>query len=201
LIGIEWNALTYAGATVWNVRGPDGKRRPREAWQIQPATHEALISSDEAEQILGRLERKTSVRMKGAAYLLSGILVAPDGRRWHGDGDGSYRCGRAASAPRRSSARVLEQARRDLTARRSSGAACSARARASGRAIARPSCAAAAPGAELERKAGRIRNVIAEMQHPQGMIRELDKLEAQRLELERRAAAAAEASPATRSCS
>jgi hypothetical protein len=43
--------------------------------------------------------------MKGAGYLLSGILVAPDGRRWHGDGDGSYRCG-----ARRVSAAALERA-------------------------------------------------------------------------------------------
>jgi hypothetical protein len=46
--------------------------------------------------------------------------------------------------------------------------------------------------ADLERKAGRIRNIIPEMKHPQGMIAELDKLEERRLELEQRAASSAE---------
>ncbi|MFZ6676078.1 hypothetical protein [Undibacterium sp. Xuan67W] len=49
LISIEWNALTHAEHTVWNVhneRTEDGyvngaKRRPREDWLIQKNTHEA----------------------------------------------------------------------------------------------------------------------------------------------------------------
>ncbi len=49
---MEWNALTYSGNTVWNVRNeksPDGgyiggeKRKPRSEWMIQENTHEALI--------------------------------------------------------------------------------------------------------------------------------------------------------------
>jgi DNA invertase Pin-like site-specific DNA recombinase len=103
-IGMEWNALTYAGHTVWNVhneRLPGGgykgeaKRRPRAEWVIQYDTHEALITTEEAEAILAALAngRAKTYRTK-ANYLLSGLLVTPDGKAWHGDGDGSYRVGK-----------------------------------------------------------------------------------------------------------
>ena len=58
-IGIEWNSLTYAGHTVWNVHAEAGsgrKRRPRSEWVIQRETHDALINDDQAEVIIGRLE-------------------------------------------------------------------------------------------------------------------------------------------------
>lgn len=100
LIGIEWNALTYSGATVWNVtaeriggRYKGGtKRRPRAEWVIQPGTHEALITSQEAEAILARLDLSSNSRSRRtpATYLLGGILTAPDGTPWHGDGGGKY---------------------------------------------------------------------------------------------------------------
>jgi len=64
LIGLEWNALTYAGHTVWNVHaefGADGykggsKRRPRSEWIIQRDTHPALVSDAIAETVLGQIE-------------------------------------------------------------------------------------------------------------------------------------------------
>lgn len=104
LIGMEWNALTYAGHTVWNVhteRLPGGgykggtKRRPRADWVIQYDTHAQLISTEQAEAILAHLDtgRAKTYRTK-ADYLLSGLLVTPEGKPWHGDGDGSYRVGK-----------------------------------------------------------------------------------------------------------
>lgn len=101
LIGMEWNALTYAGHTVWNVHAEriagggykgGAKRRPRADWVIQYDTHEGLISTEEAEAILATLEkgRRLQYRTKGT-YLLSGLLQTPDGRKWHGNGDGYYR--------------------------------------------------------------------------------------------------------------
>ena len=101
LIGIEWNALTYAGHTVWNVHASrdvhgtyEGgtKRRPRSEWVIQRNTHEALITEEEAERILSRLESRKNRRTRRNDFLLSGLLVTPEGRRWHGDGD-FYRAG------------------------------------------------------------------------------------------------------------
>jgi len=65
LNGMEWNALTYAGHTVWNVHnevGSDGykggvKRRPRGEWVIQRNTHDALISDAIAEALLVQLDK------------------------------------------------------------------------------------------------------------------------------------------------
>jgi len=99
LIDIEWNALVYAGHTVWNrhtekkSRGTGrARRRPRSEWVIEKNTHEALITEAQAEAILAQLE--TSVvgqavsRAKSAVggYLLSGLLYTSDGRKWVGSG-------------------------------------------------------------------------------------------------------------------
>ncbi len=106
LIGIEWNALTYAGHTVWNVRNEHkrgegykgiNKRRPKEEWVINKNTHEALISDNEAEIILKRLEnshigKKVSEAKTGASnYLLTGLLKTPAGDLWIGSGNEHYR--------------------------------------------------------------------------------------------------------------
>jgi hypothetical protein len=103
LIGIEWNALTYAGNTVWNVHAKrvkggyvgGTKRRPRAQWVVQPATHSALITDAQAEAILAQLEsvRRTRARPADRVYMLAGLLVAPDGTAWHGD-RGNYRLGK-----------------------------------------------------------------------------------------------------------
>src|SRR5690606_12699264 len=99
LIGIEWNALTYAGHTVWNQtneRTHDGykggqKRKPRSEWVVQEGTHPALISQQEAEALLTRLESSDSgnrvpeAKSGASDYLLTGLLMAPDGRMWRGD--------------------------------------------------------------------------------------------------------------------
>ena len=95
LIGIERNALTYAGCTVWNrsnAKLPEGgykggtRDRPREEWTVQEATHEALISMAQAEAILAARRRQSPTRRRGSAYLLSGIMRTPAGEPWHGDG-------------------------------------------------------------------------------------------------------------------
>ena len=98
LVDVEWNALTYAGHTVWQMRRAkdqqgQGSRRPRSEWQIQRNTHQALITDVEAETLLARLEAGTQrrqTRRRGSDYLLSGLLVTPTGKPWHGDA-GNYR--------------------------------------------------------------------------------------------------------------
>lgn len=105
-IGMEHNALTYAGHTVWNQHNEriDGhyqggvKRRPREQWVIQHDTHPALISTIDAESILSALDASTHAqgakksRRTKSAYLLTGLLKTPHGEPWYGDGKGkSYR--------------------------------------------------------------------------------------------------------------
>lgn len=99
LIGMEWNALTYAGATVWNQRNevkPEGgyvggsKYRPREDWVVRPDTHKALISEAEAEAILTQLQNSNVSAAVSAArrglspHLLTGLLVTPAGDAWRG---------------------------------------------------------------------------------------------------------------------
>ena len=109
LIGVEFNALVYSGATVWNVhaeqykeRDENGKvwlrykggakRRPRADWIIQPDTHEALITRAEAETILSRREslKQRQRYQTRSDYVLAGLLTTPAGQAWHG-GAGYYR--------------------------------------------------------------------------------------------------------------
>jgi hypothetical protein len=105
LICMEWNALTYAGHTVWNVHAErDGggyvgghKRRPRDDWHICRDTHKALISEEEAEGLIEALENSnvskavSRAKASGSPYLLTPLLQTPDGRPWTGDRRRYYR--------------------------------------------------------------------------------------------------------------
>lgn len=105
LVGVEWNALTYAGCTTLHVfkdcrkRGErkTGKRQARKDWVVQPDTHKALITKAEAEVLLTRLERSTigkavSESKRGiSGALLTGILKTPAGRSWETDLGSYYR--------------------------------------------------------------------------------------------------------------
>ena len=100
---MDWQALTYAGHTVWNMHAErqggatlDGqKRRPRAEWLVTRETHPALITDDEAEAILAQQERTRSGRRnRESPLLLAGLVQTPDGQPWHSDGCGSYRVGK-----------------------------------------------------------------------------------------------------------
>jgi hypothetical protein len=105
LIGMEWNALTYAGHTVWNVHAErDGngyvggsKRRPRDEWQICRDTHKALISEEQAEGLIEALENSkvgkavSRAKAAGSPYLLTPLLETPEGRKWQGERRRYYR--------------------------------------------------------------------------------------------------------------
>jgi hypothetical protein len=113
LIGMEWNALTYAGHTVWNVHAErDGggyvgghKRRPRNDWIICRDTHEALISEEAAECLIEVLETSTiskavsRSKASGSPYLLTPFLQTPDGRQWTGDRRRYYRLKSTSDMP------------------------------------------------------------------------------------------------------
>ena len=116
---LEWQALTYAGHTAWNQhaeRGPAGyvggsKHRPRAEWHITRNTHPAVISEAEAEAILAQLAAKSGRRNRlgERVYLLSGLLVTPDGQPFAGEcnrGQDAYRLGKG----RRIAARLVETA-------------------------------------------------------------------------------------------
>jgi site-specific DNA recombinase len=112
LLGMERNALTYAGHTVWNRHAENtghsggAKFRPREEWVINKNTHEPLITDVEAEKILalvgnGYIQDRPAKRK----YLLTGLLKSPDGMNWKGDGS-DYRLGKG----KRIRAAILESA-------------------------------------------------------------------------------------------
>lgn len=112
LLGMERNALTYAGQTLWNRLAEPGRigarRKPREEWEVRRDTHEALITEAEALAILAQLERRAKARtqQKKHTYLLSGLLCAPSGAQWHGDRDRYSRFYRHPRARRILSRRV-----------------------------------------------------------------------------------------------
>jgi hypothetical protein len=109
LIGIEWNALTYAGCLVWNVHNetmPGGgykdgkKRRPRSEWHINEDAHPALITRAEAEAILAALESSPISKAKttGSDYILSGLLQTPEGVKYY-PSRGKYQAKGGGSIP------------------------------------------------------------------------------------------------------
>lgn len=126
LVGIEWQALTYAGHTVWGVhqeRSATGgyvggtKRKPRSEWVIQRDTHHALITEAEADAIIARLEAYAPSRIRAGAteYLLTGLLKTPDGAPWHVDGGGTRYRTTGRTVPREAVDRVvLERVGADL---------------------------------------------------------------------------------------
>lgn len=96
MICVEWNALTYAGHTIWNrhaVQGSGTKRRPRAEWHITRDTHPALITDAEAESILAQLETSeigaavSRAKAATSSFLLTGLLYTSDGQIWVGHGN------------------------------------------------------------------------------------------------------------------
>ncbi|MHB1689988.1 MAG: hypothetical protein ACYCSR_04875 [Thiomonas sp.] len=129
---MEWQSLTYAGHTVWNVhaeRNADGyvggeKRRLRTEWIVQRDTHPALITDAEAEKLLAQLESQKTRRTRTTdrTYLLTGLLVDERGNSWHGEWDtrmdaAIYRLGKGKKiAARRVDESVLARVKLDLRA-------------------------------------------------------------------------------------
>jgi acetyl-CoA acyltransferase len=121
---MDWQALTYAGHTVWGMHAERAagatlggeKRRPRDKWQVQRNTHQALISDDQAETILRQLEQGVQGRrLRASPLLLTGLLMKPEGQPWHSDGCGHYRAGRGRKvAAHRVESAVLGQLACDL---------------------------------------------------------------------------------------
>ena len=186
---MDWQALTYAGHTVWGVESdvPDGvKRRPRAEWLIQRDTHEALISEHEAEAVLSQVERSLlGKRTRASPLLLTGLLET-DRESWHSDGCGFYRLGKG----RKLMAAHVEQAvlgrlQEDLMAEETVD-----RVRASMQAIAAGEQVDGRRIAGLERRANSLSNEISrtvglasQIPDPAPVLRRVTELEHQRAAL------------------
>lgn len=94
LIGVERNALVYAGMTVWNRHAESGaeRYRPRDEWVVKRNTHPALIDEKRAEALmLAALPTPRKRRGPSGEFLLSGFLFTPEGKSLVASGDGYYR--------------------------------------------------------------------------------------------------------------
>jgi site-specific DNA recombinase len=124
LVGIEWNALTYAGCTTFGVysqRTSSGaykgkrKRRPRPEWMVKEETHPALITRDEAETIISKLENSdhskaiAAGRQGASRYLLTGILMTPAGIAWEGNRGAHYYAPRGNGKGRYVPVQIIEK--------------------------------------------------------------------------------------------
>lgn len=208
LIGVEWNALTYAGHTVWNVHAErvkggykgGAKRRPRSDWLITRDTHTALITEREAARILEQLESKRTTRAKPAKriYLLAGLL-SWEGTPWHGD-SGNYRFGkgRKIEAERLERA-VLGRLSEDLQSDHWVAALVTK--------IREQYAAEQDPGeekrlerevAEFTRRIERVGQLLSETTAPQALLRQIEGWEAARAKAEAQRAALAAAAEIAR---
>jgi DNA invertase Pin-like site-specific DNA recombinase len=201
LNGLEWNALTYAGHTVWNVQNErmlDGykmgrKRRPRSEWLITRDTHPALITDAQAEALIARLEAgRTRYRTK-ADYLLTGILVTTAGQAWHGNRNGEslfYRVGKKMIKTDAVDQAVLARVARDLNTEAFAAALIEKTMKALNTGHDGAELAAVdREVADRERKIARLANLVSETTAPAALLRKIEELETEREGLARRRAA------------
>lgn len=193
---MDWQALTYAGHTVWGMHAErEGgaamggeKRRPRSEWQVQRNTHPPLISEAEAEAILGQLEEATQGRrLRSSPLLLTGLLMTPEGLPWHSDGCGSYRVGKGRKiAASRIETAALGQLAVDLQSDHTVGLLCTEmQALASegepidGRRVAGMEKRAETLAAQISKTV----DLAAQMDDPAPVLRRVSDLESQRAQL------------------
>lgn len=193
LVGVEWNAMTYAGHTVWNVHceHQDGgyiggsKRRPRAEWLIKRDTHEGLITDSEAEAILSRLEAASVKRPRRtpAAYLLTGLLRTSDGRAWYGDKHRYYRNGACHLHIRDVDVAILGRVAKDLRSSAFSQALARQMKKSYGREF----------GGEIQRlrtsetaitaRISRFMDMASQLETPGPVLRKIEELEKDRIRL------------------
>jgi site-specific DNA recombinase len=191
LVDLEWNALTYAGHTVWNMRRAKdgqstGSRRPRAEWMIQRDTHPALITEAEAEKLIARLEAQESARLRrrGSNYLLSGLIVRPDGTAWYGD-RGCYTTRGGSIEAELLERLVLEHLAADLSAPPIVAAFTREAKRLQGELQDRGELEAArAALGDISRRSSKLTDLLEQTSDPSPLLRRLEELE-----LERRGAA------------
>ncbi|MFH1676750.1 MAG: recombinase family protein, partial [bacterium] len=93
--------LKYAGLSIWNVRGSGNRHRPISEWEIVEDAHPAIITLDEAFQLIKVRQEKRKInagptpgRTRKSKYLLTGGVAVCDrcGKNLVGHGN-YYVCG------------------------------------------------------------------------------------------------------------
>ena len=192
LVGIEWNALTYAGVTVWNVHAEPGtgvKRRPRSEWVMQRGTHEPLITELEAEVLVKNLEAASAKRPRRTSgeYLFTGLLKTSAGVPWYGEKSRYYRAGNAHAPAREVDQQLLGKIASDLRSSTFS-ASLVKRARTSyGREFTAEIARLAEAEAALERRISGFMDMAEKLDTPGPVLRKVNELEADRKRLQREA--------------
>jgi len=203
LIGIEWNALTYAGHTVWNVHnefGSDGytggvKRRPRNEWVIQRDTHLALVSDAVAETVLQGIERSShrNSRQSAPTYLFTGLLKTPSGSPWHGNRTARsefYRAnareGSRSMLAQRVDRAVVETVARDLQSPQFVAAAIKSLRKKFAATHAEEIASARAEIAKIDERSSRLLEMALGLKSRGPVLRRVDALEDQRCSIEQR---------------
>lgn len=192
---MDWQALTYAGHTVWNMHAERAggkavggeKRRPRAEWVVNRNTHTALITDAEAQAILAQMERALQGRRtRESPLLFTGLLQTPDGRGWHSDGCGFYRAGKG----RKVQAARLDAAALELIAADLCGDEAVERVRSAMAALAggEPIDGRTLAGIEkrvatLTSQIGKTVDLAAQMQDPRPVLRRVEDLEMRRAQL------------------
>lgn len=204
LVGIEWNALTYAGHTVWNVHneyraprlGQDlqrvaggytggSKRRARAEWVIQENTHPALITTEEAERIIAALEASPfkPTRRSKASALLTGILRTPGGDLWTADRI-YYRCAKKGQGRLLRRAQVdqavIRRVMEDLASERFVAAAYEATMRQYAQGHGAELAELRAQVRSLEQRASRFMDMAAELESPAPVLKKVNEVERER---------------------
>lgn len=193
LVGLEWNALTYAGHTVWNVhaarkggRAIGGhRRRPRSEWKICRDTHEALITDAEAEAIIAALAAfsKKNTRLHDGKHLLTGLLCTPAGGRWFCESrEDAYRT-KSRYVPREPLEKaVVGKVMADLSAERFVDAiVAAARSGAADDEQVRHGKALRERVGELATRISRMMDMAAQMAQPGPALRKIEELERERV--------------------
>lgn len=206
LIGMEWNALTYAGSTVWNVHneyraprlGQDlqriaggylggAKRRPRADWVVQTSTHAPLITEDEAEILIRNLEASPFKprRRTSAQALLTGLLRTPDGTPWYSDNGGKhYRVGKKGQGRKVRAAPVDElvvrQVLKDLVSPRFVAAAYAGTMKHFTRRHGKELAGLRAQDLELQGRTSRFMDMAAQLETSGPVLRKINEVERER---------------------
>jgi hypothetical protein len=153
-------------------------------------THPALITMEEAEQIIARLETYslTRPRRRDADYLLTGLLKTADGKLLVGQQSRYYRAGTRHIAAREVDATVLERIAADLRSRTFATRILERVRENAGREPFSEARKLKNGAKTIERQISRLLDVAVDAATPAPVLRKVNELERSRVQMEKDAA-------------